>query len=206
MSTKNLEPDAAGATSQYIPSKADCFPGHSMDRPIATPMVEEEITHDGQTEKPDHDAESISTTKQGATALYLADLVRTLMAECQTRGFRASPLVLRHFDKNYTMIVRSVAENPLPFAGNREELFDNLERAIKDDESFAWTVDNISVNVHRGSRTAEVYSVIHEKYTLNGQTLWREGFGVHHFVKQPEDGVWVTYRYQSLRGGGPQIP
>lgn len=144
---------------------------------------------------PKDDAQSVWIPECRSTALYLDDLQRKIMAEYQTNDFRNSPLLRKHIDENYMMLHSSTSENPLPFARNREEVFDNVEMALKHDKAFAWTIDNVSVNVHRGTRTAEIWFVVQERYTEKGQVLWREGCAVNFFERRLEDGIWVAYRY-----------
>lgn len=145
--------------------------------------------------EPDGDSRSIWIPECRSTALYLEDLQRKIMAEFLTEDFRNSPILRKHLDKNYMILHTSVAESPLPFGSNREEVFDNMEMAIKQDKALAWTIDHVVVNVHRGTRTAEVWFVVQASNTEYDKVFYREGLGISFFERRLEDGIWMAYRY-----------
>ena len=133
--------------------------------------------------------------KYNSTAHYLEDLTRKMIAELLTPDFRNSPLLLRHEHEDFMFASTGDGINcPLPYFQGRQNHFDAMEQLFQQDPTYTMEVHNPVALVHRGTRKAEVYSMVLETQLREELLFTREYCCVSYWERRLEDGVWIFYR------------
>ncbi|KAK4503870.1 hypothetical protein PRZ48_004785 [Zasmidium cellare] len=99
--------------------------------------------------------------KYNSTAHYLEDLTRKMIAELLTHDFRNSSLLNKHEHEDFIFASTGDGNDcPLPYFQGRQNHFDAMDHLFKQDPTYKMELHNPVALVHRGTRKAEVYSVV----------------------------------------------